>query len=325
MLRLKLLDIRDETALIRRFVLGPAEGGVLPAFEPGAHITIEIPGIGWRKYSLIVTEAEAAAFTAPKSYMLGIRREDAGQGGSAWMHGLKVGDLINAKSPENDFRLAEGTGPVLLLAGGIGVTPLITKAASMKAAGRPFRFIYAARSRADFAFLPELQMLAGDCLTLHADDEAGGPLDIPAVLGTLNADEPVYTCGPKPMLKAAVQASRALKWPEGRLRFELFFSVAGEPAPAAPVSDGSFEIVVKSTGAVLKVPAEKTVLTVLIEAGLDPFHDCDKGECGVCQVGVIEGVPDHRDSILSEAERAAGKIMQICVSRAKSPRLVLDL
>ncbi|HRJ68430.1 MAG TPA: PDR/VanB family oxidoreductase [Beijerinckiaceae bacterium] len=325
-LSLKVAGIRDETALIRRIVLTRSDGGALPGFEAGAHITLHAPGIGRRKYSLVNADPTPGVTSAPSRYVLGIRRDDAGQGGSKWAHGLKVGDIIEAEPPQNDFELAAGEGPVLLIAGGIGVTPLIAKAAHMKALGRPFRFIYAAKSMAEMAFLPEIQALAGDALTLHADDMAGTFLDIRALIDTLTHDEPVYICGPKPMIKAAMQEARALGWPAGRLRFELFFNAAAEAPPAPPAPDeGAFEVEIKSTGAVFKVPRDRTILAVLKEAGLDPLHDCDKGECGVCQVGVLSGVPDHRDSLLSEAERAAGKTMQICVSRAKSSRLVLDL
>ena len=325
LLKLKVIERTDETSLIRRLVLAHEHGQALPGFEAGAHVTLHVPGIGRRKYSLVNADAAPGATAAPTRYIIGIRLEEAGQGGSKWAFTLKVGDIVEAEPPQNDFALAAGAGPVMLIAGGIGVTPLISKAAQMKATGRPFRFVYAARSAKEFAFLPEIRALAGDALTLHSDEAAKTFLDIRALVDTLQHDEPVYICGPKPMIKAAVQEARALGWPAGRLRFELFFNAAAEAPPPPPKDDGSFEVEVKSTGAVHKVPPGKTILAVLIEAGLDPLHDCDKGECGVCQVGVLAGVPDHKDTILSEAERAAGKSIQICVSRSKSPRLVLDL
>lgn len=333
LLPLKVIETEAETALIRRIVLGSADGAPLPGYASGAHITVRIPGIGRRKYSLINIIPTLDALEWPNAYMLGVRRDDAGQGGSKWMHGLAVGDGLEAEPPENDFELAAGEGRRFLLGGGIGITPLITKAAYMRATGVPFRLVYAARTRGEFAFLKELRALAGDSLTLHADDEAGRPLDIRAEIDHLGADEPVYVCGPRPMIKAALAEARALGWPEGRLRFELFYSAAASTEVAAPAgqmpvpaaSGGTFEIEIKSSGAVYSVGPDQTILSVLIEAGLDPLHDCDKGECGVCQLGVIDGVPDHKDSILSEAERASNKIMQICVSRAKSARLVLDL
>lgn len=333
LLRLKVVSTTAETPLIKRIVLASEDGAVLPGFDPGAHITVHMPGIGRRKYSLVNAVATAQATATPVTYTLGVRIDDGGQGGSKWMHALKVGDRVEAEPPGNDFELAAGTGPVTLLAGGIGVTPLISKAAALKAAGRPFRFIYAARHASEFAFLSDIRPLAGDRLTLHADEDAGTILDIKAIIDQLSHDEPVYICGPRPMIKAAMNEAKALGWAKERLRYELFFTVAGEvpavapaaPAVEAPVDDGSFEIELKSTGATYRVPADKSIVDVLVEAGADPLFDCNKGECGVCQCGVLEGVPDHRDSILSDSERAAGKIMQICVSRSKTPKLVLDL
>lgn len=326
MLALIVAGTVDETSLIRRVELTAAEGGVLPGFDPGAHITLHVPGVGRRKYSLVNAVADAVATAAPQRYTIGVRREESGDGGSKWVHGLKPGDRLEAEPPENDFALVPGSAPVLLVAGGIGVTPLVSKAAFLKATGRPFRMVYAARSQSEFAFLDDLRALCGGKLTLHADDASGGFLDMPKLLAGVAADEVVHICGPKPMLKAAIQESRRLGWEAGRLRFELFFSAGPEtPAPVPVKTDGTFEVEVKSSGAVYVVPPDKSILDVLIEAGLDPLHDCRKGECGVCAVDVVSGVPDHRDSILSDSEKAAGKIMQICISRSKSPRLVLDL
>lgn len=323
-LDLKVATAARETELIRRLVLEPVSGA-LPAFEPGASITLHIPGVGRRRYSLVNADP-AAHGTPPKHYELAVRLEAEGGGGSRWVHRLNPGDVVRAEAPLNEFALAAGSHPVLLLAGGIGVTPLIAKAAAMKAQGRPFRFVYAARRREDFAYLPVLRALAGDDLVLHADDEAGRVLDVPALLDSLPAGTEVHVCGPKPMLAAAVDTARVLGWPEGLLCFERFYSLGEvDDAPAAMAGDGSFEVEIASTGQVITVPADKTIVAAMLDAGFDPLCDCMRGECGVCQTTVLEGVPDHRDSILSDSERAAGKLIQICISRAKSPRLKLDL
>lgn len=328
-LRLKVIDIKTETPTVRRFTLASADGTALPDYVPGSHVTLHLPEVGRRKYSLVDAGPRPAG--APMHYTLGIRRDENGQGGSVWMHNRNVGDTLDADPPANEFATARGHGAIVLIAGGIGITPILSLTAGFKNAGRPFRVIYAARTAAEFAFSTELKALAGENLMLHADDQAGGVLDIGAAMRSLVHDEPVYICGPKPMIKAALQESRAHKWADGRLQFELFYTMAAE-APSVPVSETAsnhtadiFEVVIKSTGAAFPVPADKTILAVLIDAGIDPLHDCDKGECGVCQVSVLEGIPDHRDTILSEAERAAGKLMQICVSRSKTPRLVIDL
>ncbi len=345
-LQLIVTDAGLETSTVRRIVLKAKEGGPLRAFTPGATITVEIPQIGRRKYSLIETGKspqglsplglDPKRFEAPESYCLGVRLAEDSQGGSRFMHALQRGDVINASGPDNQFALSDGMHPVVLIAGGIGITPLLSKAAWMKAQGRPFRFVYAARSAHDFAFLDAVKALAGDHLQLHDDAASGGVLDIAALLHKVTAEEVVHICGPRPMLNAATQAARALGWPADKLRFELFYSLGGEKPPAqlTPVepssadraaADGSFEIEIKSTGAVFRIPADKSIVDVLLEAGLDPLYDCNKGECGVCQVGVLAGEPDHKDFILSDTERAANQSMQICVSRSKSPRLVLDL
>ena len=135
----------------------------------------------------------------------------------------------------------------------------------------------------------------------------------------LAADVPLYLCGPLPMIEAAIALAKRMDWPQGRLHFEIF------TAPEEKTGDASFEVELKSNGRVYEIPAGKTILDVLIDAGEDPMHDCKRGDCGICQTAVIEGIPDHRDYILSDSEKASNKVMQICVSRAKSKKLVLDL
>lgn len=323
---LKVVSVTDETPLIRRIVFMAPDGRPLAGYTAGAHITLSVPEVGQRKYSLVNLVHLSGGTAAPRAYILGVRRDDQGEGGSRFMHTLKAGDLVSVSGPANEFAMLAAATPVLLLGGGIGITPLITMAAEMHAAGRPFRMIYAARSRSEMAFLEPIEALAGPNLHLHCDDTAGGILDIEATMAALASDVTVYACGPKPMLKAAVGASRKLKWPANRLKFELFYSVAKPAAPAAPqLAPGSFEVQLKSSGKVYVVPPDKSILDTLIAAGVDAVHDCTRGECGVCQTGVISGEPDHRDSILSASERAANKVMQICISRSKSARLVLDL
>ena len=198
------------------------------------------------------------------------------------------------------------------------MTPLIAMARDLRAAGRPFSFIYAGRSRAEMAFLEEVARLAEGRLVVHADDEAGGVFDLARFLRGAQAAH-VYLCGPTPMIEAAIALSRELDWPQGRLRFEVFAS------PTQKSGDGSFEVELKSSGRICQVPPGKTILDVLIEAGEDPLHDCKRGDCGICQVGVLAGEVDHRDFILTDSEKASNAVMQICVSRAKSKRLTLDL
>lgn len=340
-LTLTVRDVAAESQAIRRIDLVRADGGALPGFPAGAHITVHVPGIGRRKYSLVEAKMPGGTIAAPTHYCLGVRLDATSAGGGIYMHALKVGDTVVIDPPQNDFPLRQDAGPPTLIAGGIGITPLLTMAAALKAEGKPFKMVYAARSRSELAFLPLVGALTDGKALIHADDDAGKLLDLEPHLTATAEGGRVYICGPRPMLKAAMDVAKKLGWPRDRLAFELFYSVApgpadtkpaatsaSPPAPAAPVATadgGTFEVVIKSTGKSYTVPPDKTIVDVLEAAGVDVMHDCKKGECGVCSVGVVEGIVDHRDHILSEAERASNKSMQICISRAKSARIVLDL
>jgi vanillate O-demethylase ferredoxin subunit len=315
---LTVADIHAETALIRAIKLARPHGEPLPSWEAGAHVKVRLPDGGERSYSLINTSLDPAATTRPHAYRLGVRLEQPSQGGSQFMHALKVGDVLSVSAPRNNFPLEPTSKPVVLLAGGIGVTPVLSMAATLAASQRPYRFIYAGRSRDQLAFLGESEALNRDRLTIHTDDVAG-IFDVRGLMASLTNDEPLYLCGPKPMIDTAIKSAKELGWPDGRLRFEIFATVT-------PIEgDQPFEVVLNNSGKTFQIPSDKTILAVLLEAGEDPLHDCQRGDCGICQVSVIEGTPDHRDYILSDAEKAAGKVMQICISRSKTPRLVLDL
>jgi vanillate O-demethylase ferredoxin subunit len=169
------------------------------------------------------------------------------------------------------------------------------------------------------AFLPELEALLGDDLQVHADAEHGGPLDIGALLDGCAADDRVYVCGPKAMLDAVLAQAQARGWGHDRIHFELFTT------PVAAAGDHAFEVELAQSGQRFIVPADRTILDCLIEHGCDPMFDCKRGECGVCVTPVLEGEIDHRDYVLTASEKADGKQMQVCISRAKGSRLVLDI
>ncbi|WP_338699365.1 PDR/VanB family oxidoreductase [Bradyrhizobium sp. 26S5] len=306
------------TPRIREFVLARANGAPMPGWAAGAHIDVHLPDVGRRSYSLIETNSPRAA-EHPTSYRIAVLQESKSHGGSLQMHGLKAGDRLTISPPANNFALASGAGEVVLVAGGIGVTPLLTMACELSATQRPFSFYYAGRSRSELAFSDEIQRLASANAIIHADDEAGRFFDLEGLMTRLAPDVPLYLCGPLPMIEAAIALAKQLDWPPGRLHFEIF------AAPEEKSGNSSFEVELKSSGRVYEIPAGKTILDVLLEAGEDPLHDCKRGDCGICQTAVVEGVPDHRDYILSDAEKASNKVMQICISRAKTKRLVLDL
>lgn len=313
------LRIEAKTALadrIAEFTLAPVEGA-LPPWAPGAHLRVALPDGGDRAYSLV---AFGPVPEAPDRYTIAVQREDDGAGGSRVMHGLADGDEIEVTAPECDFPVRTDA-PALLLAGGIGITPLISMAHALKAAGTSFRLLYAARSRHAMAYREALADGLGDAFTAHFDDAAAGPLDLAGLIGGMAAEEHLYVCGPRPMIDAALSQAEACGIPRDRVHVELFDNASA----GAQAGDDSFEVEIASTGEVVTVPAGQTIIEALEEAGHDLIHDCQRGDCGICQTEVLEGVPDHRDVVLSEAERAEGKLMQICVSRAKTPRLKLDL
>lgn len=322
-LELTVSDIRAETPLIRSLQLRPTTDTPLPAFAAGSHLQVRVPGLkDTRNYSLFSFEASATVFESPQSYRLGVRLEESSSGGSRFMHSLAVGDRITVLGPKNDFPLhapEPDEAPIVLIAGGIGITPIAAMAATLKAAGRPWVLHYSGRARDQLAFMDELATLAGPLLHVHADDDPACRLDLAALLDGLTPAQHLYVCGPKGMIDALIEGAKARGWPADRIHFELFTS-------AAPVSgDQAFEVELRQSGKVLTIPANKTILEVLEAEGCDPMYDCKRGECGVCTATVLEGTPDHRDYFLSDAEKAGGKMIQICISRAKSARLVLDL
>ena len=323
LLHLRVAHCESLHPLIRRLVLQSLTGEALPGFTAGAHVRVGVTlpdgTPDWRHYSLVNTQALPGATHAPTQYEIAIRREDKGRGGSRFVPTLACGDVVQVGLPKNDFPLLPGAAPVLLVAGGIGVTPLLSMAAELRAAGRRVRMVYASRSREQMAYLEPLQALLGADLRVHSDEEAGGPLDTDALIDGCLSDEVIYLCGPQPMLDAVLAGAKARAWPAGRVQFELF-------AAAAPVAgDQAFEVVLAQSGVTYQVAADQSILGCLLAHGVDPIHDCDRGECGVCAVPVIDGEVDHRDHVLSDAEKATHKVIQICVSRARGPRLVLDL
>ncbi|MDE2370246.1 MAG: oxidoreductase [Burkholderiales bacterium] len=324
-LKLRVVAAQRLNPLIRELQLADPDGRPLPSFEAGSHIQVQVRlGDGshdWRHYSLVELSGAAAAHRAPDRYVIAVRLEDTGRGGSRYMHeGLRVGDLVAVQPPKNEFPLQPGAGRVLLLAGGIGVTPIATMAALCRAQGRPLTLVYAGRSRALMAYLEPLKALLGDALRVHADDEQGGrPLDVDAVLGDCRPSDTVHVCGPRALLDQVLARATARGWAQDRVRFELFAT------PQAEAGDRPFDLVLAQSGTTLQVPVGKTIIDCLRAQGEDPLCDCLRGECGVCAVAVIEGEVDHRDYVLSAAEKKTNKVMQICVSRARGARLVIDL
>jgi ferredoxin-NADP reductase len=288
------------------------DGGPLPAWTPGAHTDLVVgPGFV-RRYSLCGDPADA------ERWRVAVLREEAGSGGSARVHDMvREGDVLDGRGPRNNFELLSSQR-YLFLAGGIGITPILSMAAAADCAGAAWRLHYGVRARARMAFAGDLTAAYGDRVALHVDDEGTG-LDLGALLAAPQAGTLVYCCGPEGMLAAA--ETLCASWPPGSLHVERF-----APRPQGPLQrDEAFEIELAQTGLTLTVPPGKTVMEVLEEAGVPILHSCREGTCGTCETVVLEGKVDHRDSLLTPEERAANDVMFVCVSRAAGPRLVLDL
>ena len=315
MLSLKVSEIEAVAELVRSVVL-TGDAGTLPPYTAGSHLEVMLPDGATRPYSLIDFDGDCGA---PAAYRFGVRLEDPSRGGSRFMHGLEVGQKVEVRHPKNDFRLVEGNAPSVLIAGGIGITPLISMATALRKAGRPYRLHYAVRSEAAAAFAGRLAQQHGDAFTLYHDD-VGPRLDLGALIADAPREAQLYVCGPRGMIEAARELAMGAGFPHAQVHFELF-----QQAAASEAGDAPFEVEVASSGEVFAIPPGQSIIDVLEAGGVDLIYDCRRGDCGICQTEVLEGEPDHRDVVLSDEERASGRVMQICVSRARSPRLKLDL
>ena len=289
-----------------------ATGGALPAWEPGAHIELTLPSGLRRAYSLCgkVTDAEA--------WTVAVHRAPEGRGGSREIHETAlVGRELEVRGPVNRFPLVPAEG-YLLLAGGIGVTPLLPMARELTARGLPWRLVLGARDRSRLVYAEELVESGGDRVLLLPQDEAGLP-DLAAELAATPPAYAVYACGPQPMLDAVTALCRTAG--SARALHLERFTAADQPGTTA----GEFEVVLRRSGLRLTVPADRSVLDVVREKLPDVPYSCEEGYCGSCETAVVAGLPDHRDSVIEPSERTAATTMMICVSRCDSPVLELDL
>jgi ferredoxin-NADP reductase/nitrite reductase/ring-hydroxylating ferredoxin subunit len=297
---------------VAAFELVPVKG-MLPTFQPGAHIDVHMPNGLVRQYSIVNGPGESDRF------VIGVKREPDSEGGSACMHeAVREGDVLAISEPRNNFPLRRDAVRTLFIGGGIGIAPLLAMAQALAHSALPHEFHCFAASAAQLAFRERLEALGS--LETHL---GLSPEDTSARLGELicpyHPAMHLYLCGPGPMLDAARSIAAAAGWPEETVHFEYFAN--------SRVVDrsSSFEIALARSCLTLTVPAGRTVLEVLREHGVDLPSSCEQGACGTCVATVIEGEPDHQDVYLNEAERRSGTRIMTCVSRAKSPRLVLDV
>jgi ferredoxin-NADP reductase len=308
---------RFETPDILVLDLVAPDHGVLPSWKPGAHVDLLLKSGKVRQYSLCGDPAD------PMHYRIAVLREATGRGGSLELHAsAATGVTLGARAPRNHFELIEAP-QYLFLAGGIGVTPFLPMIRAAERAGRPWRLIYGGRSRATMGFVTEIDEWRGGETKLVPQDECGLP-DIDALLSEIRPGIAIYACGPAGMLKE-VEAVADRYGLHGALHIERFSAPEGAGEAATEVNNRAFEVELRQSGLILQVPADGSLGSVLQDADIPVSFSCQEGYCGSCETQVLEGVPDHRDSVLNEEERATSRTMMVCVGRARAPRLVLDL
>ncbi len=315
-LSVKVRARRLEAEGICSFELEPIGMPELPAFSAGAHIDVHVPSGPVRQYSLCGDPDDR------RSWRIGVLRDPASRGGSAGMHdAVQVGATLKVSAPRNLFALAPAPHSVLV-AGGIGVTPILAMARQLQRDGQPFELHYCARSRTRMAFRDEIAAGAfAERARLYCSDAAdAAPFDAAAMCRAAPAGAHLYVCGPAGFMDHVLDAARAAGWADDRLHREHFAA-----APQAAGGDQPFQLQLARAGQTLDVPAGTTALQVLLDHGIAMNYSCEAGVCGSCITPVLDGTPDHRDSFLTDTERAACDQFTPCCSRAKTHTLVLDL
>lgn len=295
------------------YELRPLVRAQLPRATPGAHVDVELPDGTIRQYSLLSGFSED-----PDALVIAVKRDQNGRGGSIRLcDNVKVGDLVKVSAPRNHFPLHEGAAPAVLIAGGIGITPLWSMARALQERGIRWHLHYACQSREDAALADELSEYGS--VSLHFDqDHAGRHMDLVSIVQASPPEAHLYCCGPAPMLDAFERA--AAHWPAHRRHLERFAGVQ-----EAARADSGFVLRLARSGRDLQVLPGQTILDVIRAAGVDAPSSCEQGICGACETRVLEGQIDHRDMILSPAEQDANNTMMICCSGSKGSLLVLDL
>ncbi|WP_040841726.1 PDR/VanB family oxidoreductase [Nocardia brevicatena] len=310
-LELRVVQRRIIADGIVELTLARPDGGVLPPWDAGAHIDLELGDLV-RQYSLTGLAATDDRWT------VSILLEPDGRGGSRYAHTFVAeGGSVRVSLPRNHFRLDTDAPAVLFVAGGIGITPLLPMIVALERAGTPWGLFYCGRSRTSMAYLDELAKF-GDRVRIRPDDEYGIP-DLAALVSATDPATVVHSCGPEGML-SALESCCADPAHTRTLRLERFV-----PKPVErDQPDAAFDVEFARSGITLTVAADRSILEAAEEAGIDILSSCGEGTCGTCETSVLDGVPDHRDSVLTDDERASGATMMPCVSRAKGTRLVLD-
>lgn len=311
MLNLRIKSAVWEAPNVISYELRPTDGGELPEFTAGAHIDIRLPNGLVRSYSLINSQSER------HRYVIAVQKDRESRGGSKWIiQNFRPGEILAVNEPRNNFQLNDDAEKSVLIAGGIGITPILSMIDRLNATGRDWELIFCSRTRSSAPFLERLQ--GHPRVRLHFDREPGAEmLDLNSLVRAVPIGAHLYCCGPLTMLEAFEQAAKDRA--SETVHVEYF--TAKDP----PATEGGFVVVLAKSGREITIPAGKTILAALRDEGLNVPHSCTEGVCGTCETRVLEGVPDHRDRILTDKERLANKTMMICCSGAKSEKLVLDL
>jgi len=316
-LKVRVAKKQVEAVDICSFELTDIDGHPLPAFSAGSHIDVRVADGLTRQYSLCNDAQES------HRYLIGVLKAPSSRGGSRAMHDqIGVGDVLEISAPKNHFALAHEARKSLLLAGGIGVTPILCMAERLSAIDADFEMHYCTRSRDRTAFAERIERAPfGSKVQFHFDDgDASQRLDLAQLLRLPQAGMHLYVCGPKGFMDAVLKTARDAGWPESQLHYEFF---AAEVVKSD--SDGSFEVKLASSGRIVMVGKDQTVVQALAAAGVDVPVSCEQGVCGTCLTRVIDGTPDHRDVYLTPEEQALNDQFTPCCSRSHSARLVLDL
>lgn len=291
--------------------LAPADGSQVSMWEPGAHIELALPSGLVRQYSLCGDPSD-------DHYTIAVLREEASRGGSVEIHDhLPVGAQIQIRGPKNHFKLEPGETTVFM-AGGIGITPLLPMMRRLSSEGKPWVLHYGGKSLAALAYLDALQLMDGNEINIYLKNETRR-IPVQDIMSDLGKNDAVYVCGPESMIDEVERLGVQLGL---RVCLERFGPIAGEKPDA---SGAEFEVELARSSKILTVPADTRLIDVVRTVVPSVPFSCEEGYCGSCETGVLEGTPDHRDSILSADEKAANECMMICVGRSLSRRLVLDL
>lgn len=316
-MKVRLANKRDVATDICEFELASVDGSALPAFTAGAHIDVHVANGLVRQYSLCNPPGET------HRYCVGVLRDPVSRGGSVGMHALAPGAELEISAPRNHFPLADDAQHSILLAGGIGVTPILCMAESLAARNASFEVHYCTREPARTAFRDRFSREGLASRTHFYFDSEGARADLDAILAQPSGGKHLYVCGPAGFIEAVLARAEAKQWPEGNVHREYF--AAPVQADANGEGDRPFQVKLHSSGRVIDVKAGETIVAALAAQGVEVQMSCEQGVCGTCLTRVIDGIPDHRDVYLTDEERAANDQMLPCCSRSKSAMLVLDL